>query len=362
MKNSNRTSNPGLLIMALLLVLLALVAVLVAVILATGNKGGNDPIQFDGTTTLTQAGITTPSVTTPAVNQTTPNTGSGNNQTTPNTGSGTTTQTTPQTTPTTTPSTGTPDNSKKVVSVKSSQKYEGALLVVGDGNELSYRTNFPKRSELIGNTSLQKELGFVNVKGSKYFKLPHNNHFLNKNAAEHFYKLAEAFAIQTGCDDLYMRNAYYCDYAEANPHANINATGYAVDLQIFDDNGKIFSLKSKREYYDWLIANCADYGFIFCKDTTEYSTFRYIGTAHATCMSTYNMTFEQYVDYIRNISADSYLRITDKDGVSWWIYYVPALSTESTDVTVYGNEECYEISGDNKGGFIVTINASKLAE
>jgi hypothetical protein len=41
---------------------------------------------------------------------------------------------------------------------------------------------------------------------------------------------------------------------------------------------------------------------------------------------------------------------------------VLALSTESTDVTVYGNEECYEISGNNKDGFIVTINASKLAE
>ena len=97
-------------------------------------------------------------------------------------------------------------------------------------------------------------------------------------------------------------------------------------------------------------------------DTNYNAVLRYSPITFQLVFEANEGQLENSLDYIRNISADSYLRITDKDGVSWWIYYVPALSTESTDVTVYGNEECYEISGNNMDGFIVTINASKLAE
>ena len=365
MKNKNKTANPGLLIMALLLVLLALVVVLVAVILATdtGNKGANDtPIQIGSGTT---SGSTTQTPITTLPQDTTTNQGGTQSTTVPNTQGSTTTQ--PPTT--TTPGTGTttPQPGKTNIQVSSSATKSGALILVNNDNLINYREKFPARSELVGNTALQKELGLVRVKGTGNYKMPHSNHFLTENAAEYFYDMMEAFVKQNGSSDIFLRNAYYCDYSEKIPHANIHATGNAVDLQIMNDNGQ-FSLKSNSEFYKWFIDNCNDYGYIYVGDTQNsssssgYSTFRFVGTAHSGCMEVYSMDLEQYLSYISKITADSYLRITDKYNVEWWIYYVEASNGETTEVPVYGDESCYEISGDNRGGFIVTINSSKLGQ
>jgi len=367
MMNKNKTANPGLLIMALLLVLLALVVVLIAVVLATdvGNKNDNDkPIQI-GTTTKGGASSTNTPNTTLTPDTTTTAGGTTNDGTnTPNTGNSTTTPVTPTTTA---PDTGssTPTPGKTTVQVKSSATKNGALLLINNENLISSREKFPSRSELIGNTALQKELGLVRVKGTGNFKTPHSNHFLAPNAAEYFYDMMEAFVKQNESRDIFLRNAYYCDYSEQVPHANVHATGYAVDLQIMNENGQ-FSLKSNSAFYKWFIDNCNDYGFIFVGDTQNsntssgYSTFRFVGTAHAGCMEIYSMDLEQYLSYISDRTPDSYLRITDKYDVEWLIYYVKASSGEYTDVVVYGDESCYEISGDNLGGFIVTVNSSKL--
>lgn len=365
--NKSKAANPGLLVMALLLVLLALVVVLIAVILATGTKDKNTDKTNDVDTTTTVRNIsnsTTPNTTLPDDPDNTTTTGSTTTDT-PNTGAVTTTGNNTNTT--TTPDTGvaTPNQGKHVVQVSSSEVNKGSLLLIDKDNEISYRDKFPARSELIGNTALQKELGLVRVRGTGNFKTPHSNHFLTQNAAEYFYQMMSDFAEQTGSCDIFLRNTYYCDYSEQIPHANVHATGYAIDLQIMTDSS-LYSLASNSEFYGWFIENCSKYGYIFTGDTQNsntssgYSSFRFVGTAHAGCMKIYDMSFSEYLSYIADRTADSCLRITDEFGVEWWIYYVKASSGENTEITVYGDESCYEISGDNLGGFVVTINASKL--
>lgn len=365
----NRSANPGILIMALLLVLLALVVVLVAVILATSTGTPNDkegPVDNGGTTTVKNImnSSSTPGTTIPVDPTTTTTQNSEGGTNTPNTGNGTTTGNNP---PVTAPNTGntTPSTGANIVKVNSSSTNKGALILVNNNKLISYRDKFPARSALIGNTELQKELGLINVRGTGNFKTPHSNHFLDKNAAEYFYDMMEAFVDQYGSKDIFLRNAYYCDYSEEIPHANIHATGYAIDLQIMNDRGQ-YSLKSNSEYYNWFVDNCYKYGYIFTGDTQNtntssgYSTFRFVGTAHSECMKVYSMDLEQYLSYVTSRTPDSCLRVTDEYGVEWMIYYVKASSGETTDVTVFGDESCYEISGDNLGGFVVTINASKL--
>ena len=365
--NKSKAANPGLLVMALLLVLLALVVVLIAVILATGNKDKNTDKTNDADTTTTVQDIsnsTTPNTTIPDDPDNTTTTGS-TTANTPNTGVVTTTGN--DTNTTTTPDTGvaTPNQGKHVVVVSSSEINKGSLLLIDKDNQISYRDKFPARSELIGNTALQKELGLVRVRGTGDFKAPHGNHFLTQSAAEYFYQMMSDFVEQTGSYDIFLRNTYYCDYSEQVPHANIHATGCAVDLQIMSDD-KQYSLKSNSEFYKWFIDNCAKYGYVFEGDTQNsttssgYSSFRFVGTAHAGCMKIYDMSLKEYLSYITNKTTDSCLRITDEFGVEWWVYYVKASSGENTDITVFGDESCYEISGDNLGGFVVTINASKL--
>lgn len=370
MNSKNRAANPGLLVMALLLVLLALVVVLIAVILATGNgnKDGNDkPIEYNETTTNQSLdnSTTVPNTTLPGGSTAGSTSGQTPSTGTPNTGASTTTVSNVQTTTTPSTGTGTPSTGKNTIQVNSSAINKGALLLVDKNHLISFREKFPARSELIGNTALQKELDLVRVKGTGDFKTPHSNHFLNENAANYFYDMMEDFVKQNESRDVFLRNAYYCDYSEETPHANVHATGYAVDLQLMTENGQ-FSLKSNSAYYKWFIDNCTKYGFIFVGDTPNsntssgYSTFRFIGTGHSGCMEIYSMNLEEYLEYITNRTPENCIRITDEYGVEWMIYYVKASSGETTEITVFGDESCYEISGDNKAGFVVTVNASKL--
>jgi len=367
MNNKSKAANPGLLVMALLLVLLALVVVLIAVILATGNKENNQPkdTEAQDTTTTVQniLNSSVPDTTLPDDPVTTTTSGiTTTTNNTPNTGAVTTT--TNNVTPnTTTPNTGTstPNYGKSTISVSSSQKNQGALIRVDGNHPADFREKFPTRSELKDDRALLREMDLVVISPSNNYGLPATERYLNSVAVQYFYKMMETFQQQneTG-DKVYLRNAYYCDYTEDNPHANISVTGYAIDLQIYDSKGLMNSLKSDSSFYGWFIENCADYGFIHCGDTSAYSSFRFVGTAHAGCMEIYSLNFEEYLEYISKKTADSCLRITDEFGVEWWVYYVKASDGENTEITVYGDESCYEISGDNIGGFVVTINASKL--
>ena len=369
MNSKNRAANPGLLVMALLLVLLALVVVLIAVILATGNgnKDGNDkPIEYNGTTTNQSLdnSTTVPNTTLPGGSTADSTSGQTPSTGTPNTGTSTTTVSNVQTTTTPSTGTGTPSTGKNTIQVNSSAINKGALLLVDKNHLISHKEKFPKRSEFEKNAELQKEFGFVQVANkignvSYPFTLPKYTLYLNEQAFAHFRDMMVEFDKENNFKGVHLRNAYYCDYGEEIPHANISVTGNAVDLQLYVD-GKQYPLKSNSEYYEWFKENCWKYGFIYCGDTNIYSSFRFIGTAHAKCMKIYSMNLEEYLEYITNRTPENCIRITDEYGVEWMIYYVKASSGETTEITVFGDESCYEISGDNKAGFVVTVNASKL--
>ena len=85
--------------------------------------------------------------------------------------------------------------------------------------------------------------------------------------------------------------------------------------------------------------------------------FRYVGVAHATYMYQNNLCLEEYLDLLKNSysSAATRLTISAADGFDYDVYYVAASDSEVTTIDVPTSDFAYTVSGDNRGGFIVTV-------
>lgn len=164
---------------------------------------------------------------------------------------------------------------------------------------------------------------------------------------------------------LYL-DKYGEEYAQlyvAVPGYSEHHTGLAVDFTIYTDDGAAYTFDEKPEYPEWLIANGHKYGFIqrYREDKTgitkiayENWHYRYVGKPHAYYMVANNLCLEEYIDLLRGFEyGKKHLAITDDEGASWEIYFVPADPSGTTQVPVPKYVE-YEVSGNNVDGFIVT--------
>ena len=100
----------------------------------------------------------------------------------------------------------------------------------------------------------------------------------------------------------------------------------------------------------------ADYGFIqrYTKAkealtgiAEESWHFRYVGVPHARLMADHNLCLEEYVPFLRERPRTCQLANGSRARVSW-------LPCPGETVDVELPEGCFQISGDNVGGFIVT--------
>ena len=145
-------------------------------------------------------------------------------------------------------------------------------------------------------------------------------------------------------------------------------TGYTLALKCFE-NGAQTDLPLTH----WLYSNCSKYGFIIrypgdkeeITGVTDYAhCFRYVGVPHALYITQNGLCLEEYVEVLHGYTADNPLRITDAGrNQNYLVYYVPLGSGDITTLQVPSNYN-YTVSGDNVGGFIVTVNLSspKTAE
>ncbi|MBE6607354.1 MAG: hypothetical protein E7633_02190 [Ruminococcaceae bacterium] len=265
----------------------------------------------------------------------------------------------------------------QTVTVESDKIFSGPLILLGEASPYNRPVEELITRSAMGNLAANKVLSdynFINLSSGHTgdFILKDRNLFLDVETAEAFRKMMAAYATETGHKNIWLRNAYYYDSSEdikttedinealLNPHA----AGLAVDLQISTANGQIplknaYTGYPSAEYYDWFVTNCHKYGFIHTGNTTNYSTFRYVGVAHATYMAKNGISLDEYLNTIKANTAQERLVISDDFGKEWWVYYVYASEdSDSTDITVFG--ELYSISGNNTDGFVVTIDTSGL--
>ncbi|MDD4772307.1 MAG: M15 family metallopeptidase [Eubacteriales bacterium] len=143
-------------------------------------------------------------------------------------------------------------------------------------------------------------------------------------------------------------------------------TGLAFDLSVYTDSGVTMTL-ADRPQYDWLADNCHKYGFVLRYDPSktditgiygEQWHFRRVGLPHSYYMKKHNLVLEEYIDLLRGYTFEgSHLTVSDDLGGSYEIYYIPLLNGDVTEIPV-PESAVYTVSGNNKNGFIVTLQLS----
>lgn len=118
----------------------------------------------------------------------------------------------------------------------------------------------------------------------------------------------------------------------------------------------------------WIYQNCHKYGYVMRYPDEKKSItglpysyeycLRYVGIPHATYMAENELCLEEYTQYLQNnTSLAAPLAIMGADKKLYSVYYVQA-EGDTTLINVPKNS-VYTISGDNVGGFIVTLHLSE---
>jgi len=180
---------------------------------------------------------------------------------------------------------------------------------------------------------------------------------LTQDTLNAFNSMITAFYEESKDNNLYVSAAYTAGGAMSDLHN----TGCAVTLEYYTTapaRASIYDSTAKApvETYKWIYDNAYKYGFIQVSAAEgEENIFRYVGVAHATYMKNNNKTFSEYVTLLQTTSASKPLSVPVKDAdgktVKYTMYYLSA----SAEAVVPANNT-YTVSGDNVGGYIVTVN------
>lgn len=207
----------------------------------------------------------------------------------------------------------------------------------------------------------------------KYFSPVSSQLMMDRTAYQAMNKMLTAFSEQSGLGNAIVVADAYRSYEQQAAKNSSTAAGYSdhhtglsCTLNVAGGN----EIKNTAPY-DWIYQNCHKYGFVvrYPADKTAFTgvgnyeeCFRYVGAAHAYVMKTTNMCLEEYLTSLRSYTKDAPLKVTIEDasaqagGAVYEIYYVASVGAE-TAVPV-PTDATYTVSGDNEGGFIVTVKRS----
>lgn len=178
-----------------------------------------------------------------------------------------------------------------------------------------------------------------------------------------------------------MFNAYY---EQSNGDNNlIIARAYESNAEAIYLSGRTLSLEYYEYYnsstdnkrssiegvdkYQWFYDHAAEYGFIQMYPTTATATtgsgttattnkgniFRYVGVAHASYMKQRSLTLQEYLTYLKEKTTVSKPLSFTANNISYRVYYIASDATQAVP-----EKYTYTISGDNMGGYIVTVTVS----
>lgn len=145
----------------------------------------------------------------------------------------------------------------------------------------------------------------------------------------------------------------------AIPGSSEHQTGLAIDFSQINNMslGQNFAATTEGQ---WLENNSWKYGFVvrYAMDKMDITGImyepwhlRYVGVPHAEIMYKLDLCLEEYMDYI---SREKALDFTDYQGYTHRVYYFNATNSEALLSFLYLSDSVQSISGDGKGGIIVT--------
>ena len=267
----------------------------------------------------------------------------------------------------------------KVVTASEADVHDGNLILVN--NEYAYV--FPTEDVLL---QMKPK--------AQHFLVSTLDTSLRAEALDAFVSLTNDLYAASGCGDVLVVssfrdeekqreiyqdrvNRYGAEYAAAyvaNPGYSEHHTGLAMDLTVYTD-GASYDIE---EYDDtkWFMENYDRYGYILrypeekaeiTKINYEGWHYRYVGLPHSLIMDALDLCLEEYIeDFLPLHKSDNAVCCDTKNGA---IKYVNAFTYEKTadeslvyyvaqtgaETKINISAEPFEISGDNVGGFVVTI-------
>lgn len=164
-------------------------------------------------------------------------------------------------------------------------------------------------------------------------------------------------------ESVQNNGAAFTEKYVALPGHSEHQTGFAIDLGLAKEEIDFICPDFPYEG----ICNAfrkisADYGFVerYAKGkegitgiSHEPWHFRYVGYPHAKIMEEKGMALEEYTEFIKEYRVDSRLVYQKDAGSAMEVYYVP-VDGDETFVPV-PDTNFYQISGNNAGGFVVTV-------
>ena len=142
-------------------------------------------------------------------------------------------------------------------------------------------------------------------------------------------------------------------------------SGYALILRDQYLDGSIYDPETQTGVgvYQWIYENAHKYGFIRVSEAEgEEDIFRYVGVAHATYIKNTKSvaTVAEYLEVLKNkysYKTPLPIQVKGADGknVTYRVYYLASGSAMEVPQK-YG----YTVSGDNLGGYVVTVNTADV--
>lgn len=261
----------------------------------------------------------------------------------------------------------------RVISVESASSRSGNVILVNKTHEYI----FPDNAEL---TNL-----FLTKNDS--YKVGNSSITLSPVAAEALGRMLDDFVAFSGKKDVIILSGYrdrqtqvevydervelygeeYAQQYVAAPGQSEHHTGLAADISVYTDEGASL-LFSADPNYSWIDEHCADYGFILRYDPDKYDLtgvageewhYRYVGIAHASYMYRNSLCLEEYISLLNGYTDPSAPLTFTAGDADYAVYTVPASAGVYTDIPVPYDADCEaEVSGNNDGGFIVTVKLS----
>lgn len=257
------------------------------------------------------------------------------------------------------------------ISVSNDDVYSGDLILINSENAYQDKK--------------QEDIFTIYEKKTESYHVSSSDISLRSSAIEALNSMFDDFAETTGHEDIIVISGYRTNeeqqalYDEdleatgedtstlvAKPGYSEHEGGYAVDLSLFVD-GVLGDYDGTGDY-EWINENCAHYGLIlrYPEDKTDITKinfepwhYRYVGQPHAFYIYQQKLVLEEYIELLKQHDVNNMLEIVNWDGKVYKTYYIPANKDEKTTYVLVPPDTEYTISGNNKDGFIITIDTKE---
>ena len=139
-------------------------------------------------------------------------------------------------------------------------------------------------------------------------------------------------------------------------------SGYSFYLKAYNKDAGTRELDKAGTPYAWIAENAWKYGFICRYPTAKKAEigglmdgtghYRYVGKAHAAAMYQNNWCLEEYLEYVKDYTYQSPLKVTDANGTKYEIFYAACDLNATVRIPLNDANPC-TVSGNNYDGLVV---------